>query len=106
MTAGVGHPCGRLIYRKPALAIRFSTYKNWRPLHERVARRAPLVVVYSWRAHMIRPCPACGANNRVPAKHLSDTGRCGSCKATLPPVSEPIEVDATEFTEITRDAKG
>src|SRR6516164_4903482 len=53
---------------------------------------------------MIRPCPACGANNRVPAKHLSDTGRCGSCKAALPPVSEPIEVDATAFAEITREA--
>jgi thioredoxin 2 len=54
---------------------------------------------------MIRPCPACGANNRVPAKHLSDTGRCGSCKATLPPASEPIEVDARAFAEITREAK-
>jgi thioredoxin 2 len=54
---------------------------------------------------MIRPCPACGANNRVPAKHLSDTGRCGSCKTTLPPVSEPINVDAAEFAEITREAK-
>lgn len=54
---------------------------------------------------MIRACPNCGANNRVPAKHLSDNGRCGSCKSTLPPVSEPIEVDATAFAEITRDAK-
>jgi thioredoxin 2 len=54
---------------------------------------------------MIRPCPTCGANNRVPAKHLSNTGRCGSCKAVLPPVSEPIEVDATAFAEITREAK-
>jgi thioredoxin 2 len=54
---------------------------------------------------MIRPCPTCGANNRVPPKHLSDTGRCGSCKAALPPVSEPIEVDATAFAEITREAK-
>jgi thioredoxin 2 len=54
---------------------------------------------------MIRPCPTCAANNRVPAKHLSDTGRCGSCKAALPPVSEPIEVDATAFAEITREAK-
>lgn len=54
---------------------------------------------------MIRPCPACGANNRVPAKHLSDTGRCGFCKATLPPVSHPIEVDASEFADITREAK-
>jgi thioredoxin 2 len=54
---------------------------------------------------MIRPCPSCGANNRIPAKHLSDTGRCGSCKTPLPPVSEPIEVDAAAFTEITREAK-
>ena len=54
---------------------------------------------------MIRPCPACGANNRVPAKYLSHTGRCGSCKAALPPVSEPIEVDAAQFAEITREAK-
>jgi thioredoxin 2 len=54
---------------------------------------------------MIRPCSACGAHNRVPAKHLSDTGRCGFCKATLPPVSQPIEVAATEFSEITREAK-
>jgi len=54
---------------------------------------------------MIRPCPACGANNRIPSKHLSDTGRCGSCKAPLPPVSEPIEVDASAFAEITRESK-
>lgn len=54
---------------------------------------------------MIRACASCSASNRVPAKHLSDTGRCGSCKSPLPPVSEPIEVDAAAFTEITRDAK-
>ena len=54
---------------------------------------------------MIRPCPTCGSNNRVAAKHLADTGRCGSCKSPLPPVSEPIDVDATAFTEITREAK-
>jgi thioredoxin 2 len=54
---------------------------------------------------MIRACRACGANNRIPTKHLANTGRCGSCKATLPPVSEPIDVDATEFAEITREAK-
>ncbi len=54
---------------------------------------------------MIRTCAACGASNRVPARHLSDAGRCGSCKAALPPVSEPIEVDAAIFAEITREAK-
>jgi thioredoxin 2 len=54
---------------------------------------------------MIRTCPACGASNRVPANHLSDAGRCGSCTATLPPLSEPIEVDAAAFAEITSEAK-
>jgi thioredoxin 2 len=54
---------------------------------------------------MLRNCASCGATNRVPAKHLSDTGRCGSCKSGLPPVSEPIDVDAAQFTEITREAK-
>ncbi len=49
---------------------------------------------------MIRPCPACGAQNRVPARRLADSGRCGSCKAALPPVAEPIEVDASQFAEI------
>ena len=46
-----------------------------------------------------------GSGFRVPAKHLSDTGRFGSCKATLPPVSEPVDVDATAFAAITREAK-
>jgi thioredoxin 2 len=54
---------------------------------------------------LIRACPACGASNRVPARHLSDAGRCGSCKAPLPPLSEPLEVDAAAFDEISRDAK-
>ena len=54
---------------------------------------------------MIRACAVCGAKNRIPAKHLADTGRCGSCKAALPPISEPIEVDAAAFVEITREAK-
>jgi thioredoxin 2 len=49
---------------------------------------------------MIRVCPVCGAKNRIPARHLSDTGRCGSCKATLPPLAEPLAVDAREFDEI------
>ena len=41
----------------------------------------------------VRTCAACGAKNRIPAKHLSDAGRCGSCKETLPPLAAPIEVD-------------
>lgn len=50
---------------------------------------------------MIRTCAACGAGNRVPARHLADSGRCGSCKATLPPLSEPVDVgSAAEFDEV------
>lgn len=53
---------------------------------------------------MIRKCPACGKNNRVPAEHLADTGRCGVCKAELPPVAEPIESDPETFDNIVSKA--
>ena len=54
---------------------------------------------------MIRQCPACGKNNRVPARHLADTGRCGECKAELPPVSEPIDADPEIFESVLREAR-
>ena len=54
---------------------------------------------------MIRTCPYCGAKNRVPAARLADSGRCGVCKQALPPVAEPIDVDAALFSEITGAAK-
>ncbi len=54
---------------------------------------------------MIRTCPSCQTKNRVPAARLSDVGRCGACKAALPPVAEPLEVGAAEFGEIVRSAK-
>src|SRR6185436_13116299 len=54
---------------------------------------------------MIRKCLACGKNNRVPPEHLADAGRCGSCKAELPPVAEPIDADPALFDEISRTAK-
>jgi thioredoxin 2 len=41
----------------------------------------------------------------VPAKHLADTGRCGSCKTALPPLSKPIDVDGAAFDEITHEAR-
>jgi thioredoxin 2 len=43
--------------------------------------------------------------NRVPARHLADEGRCGSCKAALPPASEPFEAGPAEFAEIVREAR-
>jgi len=54
---------------------------------------------------MIRTCPSCGAQNRIPLEHLSDTGRCGACKTKLAPASEPIDADAQTFDAITRSAK-
>ena len=54
---------------------------------------------------MTRPCASCGAVNRVPAKHLASTGRCGSCKATLPPVSQPIATDTQAFDAIVSEAR-
>jgi len=41
----------------------------------------------------------------VPAKHLADTGRCGACKAALPPIDEPAEVDPQQFDEVVRNAR-
>jgi thioredoxin 2 len=53
----------------------------------------------------IRNCPSCGKPNRIPAKHLADTGRCGACKNPLPPMADPLEVGPEEFDEIIRDSK-
>ena len=50
-------------------------------------------------------CKSCGTKNRVPARHLADTGRCGKCKSVLPPVDEPLNVDVQQFDEIVKEAK-
>jgi thioredoxin 2 len=52
----------------------------------------------------IRTCKQCGQKNRIPAKHLADTGRCGNCKSTLPPADEPLEVDREQFDEVVQNA--
>jgi len=55
---------------------------------------------------MIRSCASCGTRNRVPAARLADSGRCGACKAALPPVSQPIEVDdSMTFADIADNAR-
>ena len=54
---------------------------------------------------MIRTCKACGRKNRIPAKHLADNGRCGECKAELPAVNEPMEVDPEQFNDIVQNAR-
>jgi thioredoxin 2 len=54
---------------------------------------------------LVSSCGSCGAKNRIPAKHLADTGRCGVCKAPLQPAVEPIEADESSFGDIISSAK-
>src|SRR5688572_23976805 len=55
---------------------------------------------------MIRPCPVCGKKNRVPADHLADIGRCGSCGGELQPLAEAVDVEsAAIFDEIVKGAR-
>jgi thioredoxin 2 len=54
---------------------------------------------------VIRECRACGQKNRVPAKFLATTGKCGACKADLAPVAEPLAVDEALFDDIVQNAK-
>ena len=54
---------------------------------------------------VIRACNSCEKKNRVPASHLADTGRCGFCKAPLPPLDAPLEADPALFNEIVKDAR-
>src|SRR5688572_1907738 len=50
---------------------------------------------------MRRVCSECKAANRIPVRHLADAGRCGKCKAVLPPHATPIAITSAEqFDEI------
>ena len=53
---------------------------------------------------VIRVCANCGQKNRVPAKYLASTGRCGACKAPLPPIAEPVAADDKLFDEVIQNA--
>lgn len=54
---------------------------------------------------VLRTCTHCSKTNRIPARHLADTGRCGNCKNPLPPIDEPMAVGPAEFDEIIREAR-
>ncbi len=41
----------------------------------------------------------------MPARHLADTGRCGACKATLPPAGKPLAADPELFDEVIQHAR-
>lgn len=51
-----------------------------------------------------RTCSACGGRNRVPARHLASTGRCGRCAADLPPLAEPLDADPATFQRIVAES--
>ncbi len=53
---------------------------------------------------VIRTCGACQQKNRVAGKNLSRMGKCGACQAPLPPLAEPLAVDAALFAEIVEGA--
>jgi thioredoxin 2 len=53
---------------------------------------------------VIRSCTHCQQKIRIAARHLADTGRCGACKQPLPPLAEPLPVDAALFDEIAQNA--
>jgi thioredoxin 2 len=50
---------------------------------------------------MRRVCSECHAVNRIPVRHLAEVGKCGKCKAVLPPHAAPIDVASmAHFDEI------
>jgi len=49
---------------------------------------------------MIRTCSQCQTKNRIPARYLAATGKCGQCKNPLPPLAAPLDVNAATFNEI------
>jgi thioredoxin 2 len=45
---------------------------------------------------LLIPCPQCNGLNRIPAERLSDSPRCGRCKAEVLP-STPFELTQASF---------
>jgi thioredoxin 2 len=55
---------------------------------------------------MRRVCAECKAQNRIPVRHLADTGKCGKCQAALPPHAAPIEITSeVQFDDIVAGAR-
>jgi thioredoxin 2 len=63
------------------------------------------VVISDGEVVMIRPCPRCGSQNRVPAGRLHQRAHCGSCKSPLLPLDAPyVAESADQFDEIVRES--
>ena len=48
---------------------------------------------------VLTPCPSCGKTNRLAYGALDKTTRCGKCRASLRPPSEPIDVPSAPIFE-------
>jgi len=53
---------------------------------------------------VVRTCNRCGAENRIPPKHIAHAGKCGKCKTELSPNDAPIDVDESTFDHIVRES--
>ena len=53
---------------------------------------------------MIWDCAACGQKNRLKVANLTSQVRCGRCKASIAPVTRPIDADEARFDEVLREA--
>jgi len=54
---------------------------------------------------IVRICPHCQTKNRVPARHLADTGRCGACKSISGLFRDVFAQQIALFDEVVRDAR-
>lgn len=53
---------------------------------------------------MVIACKQCGRRNRLNAVDVSRPARCGACKTTLTPLTEPIDADQELFDEVVQRA--
>ncbi len=52
-------------------------------------------------------CPSCGAGNRIPAEMEGKRGRCGSCRAGLPPMyCHPQQLTGSSFDRFVAEYPG
>jgi thioredoxin 2 len=52
-------------------------------------------------------CPACGTANRVPSASEGKRGKCGSCRALLPPLyTAPVPLTDRSFDSFIKDYPG
>lgn len=53
---------------------------------------------------LIHTCSKCGQRNRVEIARLNRAARCGSCKAELSPIAEPVEANPSLLEKIVKES--